>query len=87
MNGLSDSHLSIEDEIAEGDHVVILFAMRGTHDGELMGIPPTSKKVTQTGITIYRLADGKIVWMWQEDSGRELMQQLGVTPPLRPEGG
>jgi hypothetical protein len=25
--------------------------------------------------------------MWQEDSSLELMQQLGVIPPLGPEGG
>jgi steroid delta-isomerase-like uncharacterized protein len=87
LNGLPDSHLSIEEEIAEGDKVVVRFTMRATHEGELMGIPPTGKKVTQTGITIFRLADGKIVWMWQEDSSLELMQQLGVIPPLGPEGG
>jgi predicted ester cyclase len=54
--------------------------IRGIHMSELMGIPPTGKPVTWTGITIYRLADGKIV----EEKGKEdslgLMQQLGAIP-------
>ena len=54
--------------------------MRGIHMSELMGIAPTGKPVTWTGITIYRLADGKIV----EEKGKEdslgLRQQLGAIP-------
>src|SRR5437868_2420168 len=60
-SGLPDADASIEDEIAEGDKVVVRWRMGGTHTGELMGIPPTGKQVTWTGITIYRLTDGKIV--------------------------
>src|SRR5712692_5499426 len=49
-----DIHLTVEDEITEGDKVVTRFTGRGTHKGPLMGIPPTGKRVTITAIDILR---------------------------------
>ena len=79
-SGLPDADARIEDEIAEGDKVVVRWRMRGTHTGELMGIAPSGKPVTWTGITIYRLADGKIVEEKGEEDSLGLMQQLGAIP-------
>ena len=79
-SGLPDVDISVEEEIAEGDKVVVGWMMGGTHLSELMGIPPTGKQVTWTGITIYRLAGGKIVGEKGEDSSLGLMQQLGAIP-------
>jgi predicted ester cyclase len=53
---------------------------RGTHSGELMGVPPTGKQVTVTGIDIYRVAGGKLVERWGEFDQMGMMQQLGVVP-------
>ncbi len=75
-----DIHITIEDQIAEGDKVVTRWSARGTHQGELMGIPPTNKKATVTGIAIDRLASGKIVEHWEVFDQLGLMQQLGVVP-------
>ena len=77
---LPDFHLTIEDLIAEGDRVVNRWSMTGTHNGELMGIPPTGKKVTSTGISIVRIADGKIAEVWGASDQLGLMQQLGAIP-------
>ena len=81
-----DSHFTVEDLIAEGDTVVVRFTMRATHQGEFMGIPPTGKVVTMTGIYIARIAGGKYV----EDSGIEdqlgLLQQLGAIPQMAQAG-
>ena len=77
----------IEDMIAEGDEVAYRWTYRGTHQGELMGIPPTGKEVTITGITINRFADGKIVEEWNNFDQLGMMQQLGVIPaPGKPYG-
>lgn len=73
--------ITIEDLIAEGDKVVSRQTLRGTHQGEFMGIPPTGKQATWTGILIFRIADGKIVDQWIEQDQLGLMQQLGVVPP------
>jgi ketosteroid isomerase-like protein len=48
-----DANITFDDEIAEGDKVVVRWTLRGTHHGELMSIQPTGKKIAFTGITIY----------------------------------
>jgi len=69
-----------EDVFAEGDKVVVRWKTIATNDGELMGIPPTGKKVTFTGVTIYRIADGMQVENWWAWDALGLMKQLGVIP-------
>src|ERR1044071_9777026 len=54
----------IEEVIAEGDQVGMLFRFTGTHRGNLFGIPPTGKKVDVHEIAILRIADGKMVEGW-----------------------
>jgi steroid delta-isomerase-like uncharacterized protein len=72
--------VSTDDIIAEGDEVVSRWTARGTHQGELMGISPTGKEVTITGIDVLRIADGKVVERWAEYDSLGMMQQLGVVP-------
>jgi steroid delta-isomerase-like uncharacterized protein len=79
---MPDIHLTIEDEIAEGDKVVHRWSLHGTHTGELMGVPPTGKQVAFTGTTIVRIKDGKITERWANVDELDMLQQLGVVPPL-----
>ncbi len=67
-------------EVAEGDKVAVLFQVTGTHKGELMGIPPTGRKVMFSGINIHRFADGKIVETWWAWDALGLLQQIGAIP-------
>ena len=76
-----DARGTIEDMIAEGDKVAARGTFRGTHRGELMGIPPTGKQVAFTWVHIYRIADGKLVEQWSVFDQMGLMQQLGMVPP------
>ena len=76
-----DFHSTIEDVIAEGDKVVTRQTFRGTHTGDLMGIPPTGKQVTMSGIVISHFANGKCVELWANNDDLGLLQQLGVVPP------
>ena len=75
-----DLHFTVEDLIAEGDRVVVRWASHGTHLGDLLGIPPTGKVAAATGITILRIAGGKLVEMWQDWDRLGLLQQLGAIP-------
>ncbi len=59
-----DGHWKIEDLFAEGDKVVIRWKMDATHQHEFRGIAPGGKPVTINGITILRIADGKIMERW-----------------------
>lgn len=80
LSAFPDYYETIDDMVAEGDKVVARVRWTGTHQGEYMGIAPTGKQVTYTAITVYRIADGKIVETWQEGNRLGLMQQLGVIP-------
>jgi predicted ester cyclase len=78
----SDISITVEDQIAEGDKVVSRWTIRGTHKGEYMGIAPTGKQVTITGISIYRIEKGKIVEDWANSDMLGMLQQLGAIPSL-----
>lgn len=75
-----DADLQIEDEIAEDDKVVIRWSFSGTHQGSLLGIPATDKKVSWTGITMYRIADGKIAEERGEEDFLGFFRQIGLFP-------
>jgi steroid delta-isomerase-like uncharacterized protein len=75
-----DLHLTIEDEIAEGDKVVQRLSATGTHQGPLLGIPPTGKAVRTSSIEVMRIAEGKIAEHWDELDLLGLLQQLGAIP-------
>ena len=76
-----DLQLSVEDQVAEGDKVVTRYTGRGTHQGELMGIPPTGNEVVVSGTIMSRVSDGKIEEEWNNFDALGMMQQLGVIPP------
>ena len=73
-----DIHFTIEDLVAEGDKVVGRWTCRGTHKGELQGIPATGVQVTSTGIHVSRIAGGKIVEAWSNWDAMGVMQQLSA---------
>jgi steroid delta-isomerase-like uncharacterized protein len=76
-----DGVISIEHEVAEGDFVALHLSYRGTHQGEMMGIPPTGTQITMAGMHLCRIADGKIVEAWAMPDMLGMLQQLGVVPP------
>lgn len=80
-SAFADYHLTIEDQIAEGDKVVTRVTFRGTHRGPFNGIAATGKKVQWSGIAMDRIADGKVVEMWHVQNTMELLQQIGGAPP------
>jgi hypothetical protein len=76
LAGFSDYQTVIDDLIAEGDKVAARITMSGTHTGSFMGILPTGKFVSFTGMYIARIANGKIAEHWGEEDGVSLLQQL-----------
>ncbi len=73
-------NVTIDDIMADGDKITARFTARGMHKGEFMGLPPTGKAITMTGIEIFRVKDGKITELWGEANLMGLMQQLGILP-------
>jgi predicted ester cyclase len=64
----SDLRLTIHETFGDGDKLAARYTVAGTHTGELMGIPPTGREISMTGITIMHFEDGKVVERWDSDS-------------------
>jgi predicted ester cyclase len=75
-----DLHVSIEDILAEGDKVAVRFSVEGTHGGAALGVTPTGRKVRFSGMTIARIAAGKIVEGWNNLDQLGLLTQIGALP-------
>jgi steroid delta-isomerase-like uncharacterized protein len=78
--GVPDLAIVIDSTVAEGDLVATRWTGSGTQTGTLMGIPPTGRPVTVSGIDICRIADGRIVEYWQVLDTLSMLQQLGAIP-------
>ncbi len=73
-----DVTLINEDTIVKGDKAVLMFTFKGTHTGDVEGIPATGNAVEGRSITIFRFENGKIAEGWQESNVLRLYQQLGM---------
>ncbi|MBA2793302.1 MAG: ester cyclase [Thermoleophilaceae bacterium] len=56
-----DAEVTIDDLVAEGDRVAVATTLTGTHQGQVMGVAPTGRRVAVTGIDLLRIEHGKIV--------------------------
>ena len=76
-----DLRAIVEDEIAEGDRVVLCLALGGTHDGPLLGAPPTGRRVAWQLVAILRLGPGaRFVEHWSSWDRLGLLRQIGAVP-------
>ncbi len=82
LSAYPDGSVTIEQQLAEGDLVTSRWTGRGTHRGELMGVPATGKQVTVTGITISRVKGGKVVEEWTNWDTLGMLQQIGAVPAM-----
>jgi steroid delta-isomerase-like uncharacterized protein len=73
-----DLHFEVQDQVAEGDKVATRWVMYGTHKGEFQGIPASGARLEMTGITIFRIANGKLIEGWTSEDTLGMMQQLGA---------
>ena len=75
-----DLSIAPEKLVADGDLVAVYWIARGTNTGAGNGLPATGKKVEQSGITIWRIVNGKIKEEWSAFDQLSMMQQLGLLP-------
>jgi steroid delta-isomerase-like uncharacterized protein len=86
LAGCPDLHITTDQLLAEGDMVTKRWTYHATHTSDLSGLPPTGKRITMSGLELFRLADGKIVESWLGYDNLSLMQQLGVIPTPKQAG-
>ncbi|MBZ0294082.1 MAG: ester cyclase, partial [Anaerolineae bacterium] len=75
-----DFQLTIEEQVSEGDRVATRWNIQGTHQGEFQGIAATGRPVKVTGMTIFRIAAGKVTDGWTNEDELGLMRQIGAVP-------
>ena len=75
-----DLHFTVEDVVGEGDRAVVRWTARGTQQGELLGLAPTGKQATVSGISMVSISAGKIVEHWVNWDTLGMLQQLGAIP-------
>lgn len=80
LSAFPDAEVTIEDQLAEGDTVATRWTGRGTHRGELMGVPPSGNRVEVAGISIARIEGGKVAEEWDLYDALGMMQQIGAVP-------
>ena len=76
---LSDIRVTVHDTLAEGDRVCIRWSCAGRHTGDGLGVAPTGRRIDVTGISIIRIANGKMVEGWQNWDMLGLMEQIQRT--------
>lgn len=78
-----DFEIRVDEQIVADDRVVERWTGHGTHQGTLMGIPATGRRITAMGISIHRLVDGKIAETRTVFDTAGMLRQLGVIPGQR----
>jgi|SRR5689334_19535388 steroid delta-isomerase-like uncharacterized protein len=74
-----DMKVEVAQLVADEDAIAFAYTFTGTHDGQLMGIPATGKKVKIRGMQISKFRDGKMVERWGSSDQLGMLQQIGAT--------
>jgi predicted ester cyclase len=82
-----DLRVTIEDQVGEGDKVATRWTVRGTHQGEMMGVAPTGNQVTFTGTQTDYILGGKIVESWSNWDTLGMLQQISAIPVTERQSG
>lgn len=82
--GCPDLHITTDELLADGDKVTKRWTWHATHTADLGGLPPTGRRITMSGLELFRLADGKSVESWVAYDNLSMLQQLGAIPTPEP---
>ncbi len=79
LPGIPDLQLPIEDLVAEGEKVLVRLRVKGTHGGDLMGVPATGRKIDIAVLDLFQIRDGQLVEHWALLDNLGLLRQIGVS--------
>ena len=80
LSAFADRQVELADQVIDGDKVATRWTATGVHSGDFNGIPATGRPISMTGISIDRIAGGKIVESWEVTDDAGLLRQVGVLP-------
>jgi len=77
-----DLHIAVDPSTmtVEEDRATGYYTLTATHTGDFMGIPATGRRISVTGVNLFRVRGGKIVEEWVSNDSLGMMQQLGLVP-------
>jgi steroid delta-isomerase-like uncharacterized protein len=75
-----DIETTADDVLVEGDRLAVRSTVRGTHQGEFMGIPASGKKVEVSNYDFVRFENDQVVEHWGTIDSAALMEQIGAVP-------
>ena len=78
LTGFSDAEFTFIDIFGQGDNIVKHWNFKGTHDGEMFGIPASGNKLDISGTTIVKMKDGKILQEQDFFDTKSFESQLGL---------
>jgi predicted ester cyclase len=78
LKAFPDFHLTIEDQLVQGDLVAFRWRATGTHTGPLGPAPATGKRVAIDGLIVDRVVGGKVQERWEQFDQPLMLQQLGL---------
>jgi steroid delta-isomerase-like uncharacterized protein len=79
-----DFHISINEQLAEGDKVVVHATIRGTHQREFRGMAPTDKEIEERGFSVFRFSsEGKVVESWDSYYSQLALMRQSIEQELR----
>ena len=78
LPGIPDMELPIADLVAEGEKVLARLSVKGTHSGDLMGVPATGAKIDIGVLDLFHIRDGKLIEHWALLDNLGLMRQIGL---------
>ena len=78
IGALPDLNAQEQDIVGDGDTVAVRFVDEATHEGELLGIAPTGRRVRWDAVDVYRMKDGKISEEWAADDLTAILNAVGA---------
>jgi predicted ester cyclase len=82
-----DARLTVEDLVVETDRAALRYRLQGTHSGPYLGVAPTGLSFDVEGLTLLRLADGRVVEEWHSPTELAILRQLGAVQANVPQAG
>ena len=78
IGALPDLNAQEQDIVADGDTVAVRFVVEATHEGELLGMAATGRRLRWDAVDVYRLRDGKISEEWAADDLTAILDAVGA---------
>jgi predicted ester cyclase len=82
-----DVRLTVEDLVVESDRAALRYRLQGTHGGPYLGVGPTGLRFDVEGLTLLRVAEGRVVEEWHSPTELAILRQLGAVQANVPHAG